>query len=94
MPLCFDIGILVHWKPNKFIFYLRKRKCNRKACFCLIELNSLIYQLACADGYVCSLKQGDLRAVDRFIESGRIHIDAIVSEVSSCAVCDFLGGMG
>ncbi len=94
MPLCFGIGILVHWKPKKFVFYLRKRKCNRKACFFLIELNSLICQLAGVDEYVCSLKQGDLRGASRFVESGRIPIDAIVSEVSSCTVCDFLGGMG
>ncbi len=93
MPLCLDIGILVNWKPKKFVFYLRKRKCNGKACFCLIELNSFIYQLACADEYIFSLKQGDLRAASRFIESGQIHIDAAVSEVSSCTVCDFLGGM-
>ena len=49
----------------------------------LIELSSIIYQLAGVEEYVCSLKRGDLTAVSQFVESGRINIDAAVSEVSS-----------
>ena len=47
-----------------------------------IELSSIIYQLAEVEEYMCSLKEGDLTAVSRFVESGQIHIDAAVSEVS------------
>ena len=58
--------------------------------FVLIELSSIIYQLAGVEEYLSSLKRGDLTAVSRFVESGRIHIDAAVSEVSSWTVSDFL----
>ena len=56
----------------------------------LIEVSSIIYQLAEVEEYMCSLKRGDLLAVSRFVESGQIHIDAAVSEVSSWTVSDFL----
>ena len=56
----------------------------------LIELSSIINELAGIEEYVCSLKEGDLMAVSRFIESGQIHVDAAVSEVSSWTVSDFL----
>jgi hypothetical protein len=56
----------------------------------LIELSCIIYQLAGVEEYVRSLKEGDLLAVSRFVESGRIHIDAAVSEVSSLIVSEFL----
>ncbi len=56
----------------------------------LIELSSTIYQLAGVEEYVCSLKRGDLMAVSRFVESGQIHIDAVVSVVSSWTVSDSL----
>ena len=48
----------------------------------LIELSSIIYQLAEVEEYMCSLKEGDLTAVSRFVESGQIHIDAALSKVS------------
>jgi hypothetical protein len=48
----------------------------------LIELSSIIYQLAGVEEYICSLKRGDLMAVSRFFEGGWINIDAAVSEVS------------
>jgi hypothetical protein len=47
----------------------------------LIELSSIINQLAGVEEYMCSLKEGDLMAVSRFVESGQIHIDAAVSKV-------------
>ncbi len=56
----------------------------------LIELTSIINQLAGVEEYMCSLKRGDLSAVSRFVESGQIHIDTAVSEVSSWTVSDFL----
>ncbi len=56
----------------------------------LIELRSIIYQLAGVEKYICSLKRGDLSAVSRFFETGQIHIDAAVSEVSSWTESDFL----
>ncbi len=56
----------------------------------LIELSSIINQLAGIEEYMCSLNRGDLTAVSRFVESGQIHIDAAVSEVSSWTVSDFL----
>ena len=56
----------------------------------LIELSSIIYQLAGVEEYMCSLKEGDLMAVSRFVESGQIHIDAAVSKVSSWTMSDFL----
>ena len=58
--------------------------------FVFIELSSIIYQLAGVEEYVSSLKRGDLTAVSRFVESGRIHIDAAVIEVCSSIVSDFL----
>ncbi len=48
----------------------------------LVELSSFIYQLAGVEEYVRSLKRGDLMAVSRFIDSGQIHIDAVVSKVT------------
>ncbi len=48
----------------------------------LIEVSSIIYQLAGVEEYVSSLKRGDLTAVSRFVESGQMHIDAAVSKVS------------
>ena len=48
----------------------------------LIELKSIIYQLAGVEEYMCSLKRGDLSAVSRFVETGQIHIDAAVIKVS------------
>ncbi len=56
----------------------------------LVELSSIIYKLAGVEEYVCSLKRGNLTAVSEFVESGRIHIGAVVSEVSSLTVSDFL----
>ncbi len=56
----------------------------------LIELSSIINQLAGVEEYICSLKRGDLSAVSRFVQTGQIHIDAAVSEVSSLTVSDFL----
>jgi hypothetical protein len=55
----------------------------------LVKLSSIIYKLAGVEEYVRSLKRGDLTAVSRFFESGRIHIDAAVSEVTSSTVYDF-----
>ena len=49
----------------------------------LIELSSIIYQLAGVEEYVTSLKEGNLMAVSEFVEMDRINIDATVSEVSS-----------
>ena len=58
--------------------------------FVFIELSSIIYKLAGVEEYVSSLKRGDLTAVSRFVESGRIDIDAAVIEVCSSTVSDFL----
>jgi hypothetical protein len=40
--------------------------------------------------YASKLKEGDLTAVSRFVESGQINIDAAVIEVASSIVSDFL----
>ncbi len=40
--------------------------------------------------YASRVKEGDLTAVSRFIESGQIHVDAVVMEVTSSIVYDFL----
>jgi hypothetical protein len=58
--------------------------------FVFVELSSIIYKLAGVEEYVSSLKQGDLMAVSRFVESGRINIDAAVIEVCSSILSDFL----
>jgi hypothetical protein len=40
--------------------------------------------------YASRVKEGDPKAVSRFIESGQIHIDNAVMEVTSWTVFDFL----
>ena len=40
--------------------------------------------------YASRVKEGDLMAVSRFVESGQITIDAAVMEVTSSIVSDFL----
>ncbi len=40
--------------------------------------------------YASKVKEGDLTAVSRFVESGQITIDAAVMEVTSSTVSDFL----
>jgi hypothetical protein len=56
----------------------------------LVELSSIIYQLAGVEEYESSLKRGDLTALSEFVESGQIHIDAALSEVSSSTGSVFL----
>ncbi len=40
--------------------------------------------------YASMVKEGDLTAARQFVESGQIHIDAAVMEVSSLTVSDLL----
>jgi hypothetical protein len=55
-----------------------------------INLKDTVADQCQLEKYESRLKEGDLTAVSRVIESGQLNIDDIVSEVKSWAMSDFL----